>query len=227
MKTISICACLLALILTACGHTNNLAKFNIAGKSAIYRTTMAADAASALTIIEPPNDNTVVGIATTIGSVIVGSEARKKLERALNPDSLAQAVGFGMRQATADYLNIRPVNDWTENPDLIIETTLTDCKLFSSSIGLAIKVRGESRMIERGTGRLIWENSESHVVPLSQTYLAGLAPRAISSGASIFNAIQLLNLSSDEIRKVVHGAANEAGREIGETLREDVADLHK
>ncbi|MBS1911971.1 MAG: hypothetical protein JST22_08305 [Bacteroidetes bacterium] len=227
MKSLSPLACLAALLLAACGHTNNLAKYNISGKSAIYRTTMAADAASALTIIEPPNDNTAIGIATTIGSVIVGSEAQKKLERALNPDSLAQSVGLGMRQATSDYLNIRAVNDWTENPDLIIETTLTDCKLLSSSIGLAIKVRGDSRVIERGTGRLIWENSESHVVPLSETYLAGLAPRPVASGASIFNAIQLLNLSSEEIRKVVNSAATEAGREIGETLRQDVADLHK
>lgn len=216
-----------ALLFTACGHTNRLAQFKVNGRSALYRTTVSVDAAASLAVIEPPSKNTAVDIAATIGSVILSDQSRRKLERAINRDQLGGAVGNGMRQATADYLGIKAVGDIGENPELIIETTVTDCKLFSNSAGLWMRVSGESRMIDRATGQIVWENSETHTVPISETYLAAVAPRGIASGASIYNAVQFLSMSEEEIRKLLVGAAGEAGREIGETLREDVAELSK
>ncbi len=227
MKQLLLLLALPAVLLAACTHTNRLAQFKINGASALYRTTMSSDAASAIAVIESPSKSTESNIITAIGSVIVSAEAEQKLARAMNSDSLAESVGNGIKQSTADYLGIRSVAGMAENPDLIIETELTDCKLLSSSIGLAIHVTGNSRIIDRRTGQIVWENSESHDVPISETYLAAIAPRGVRSGVSIFNAIQLLTLSEQEIRLVVQAAAKDAGREIGETLREDVADLHK
>jgi len=215
------------LFLGACGHTNQLAKFNINGRTAIYRATMSGDAASSLAVVESPSDNTTLGVISAIGSVVVSNEGRQKLEKAINPDTVSQSVAAGIRQASMEYLSIRPVTDFSQNPDLIIETEVTDFKIVSSSAGLHVRVQGNSRIVERQSGEVIWENSESYTVPLSETYLAALAPQAISSGVSIFNAVKLLNLSEDEIRKVVNSAATDAGKEIGETLREDVAEVNR
>jgi ABC-type uncharacterized transport system auxiliary subunit len=216
-----------AVLLGACGHTNQLAKFNINGQKALYRASISSDAASSVAVIESPNDNTALGVAAAIGSVVVSNEGRQKLERAINPDSVAQSVSAGIRQATREYLSIQPVGDISQNPDLIIETEVTDFKIVSSSAGLHVRVRGNSRIIDRKTGEIIWENAESHTVPISETYLAAIAPQAISSGVSIFNSVKLLTLSEDQIRAVVNSAATDAGKEIGETLREDVAEMHK
>jgi hypothetical protein len=90
-----------------------------------------------------------------------------------------------------------------------------------------VRVRGNSRIIDRRSGTVIWENAESHTVPVSETYLGIIAPQPITSGVSVFNAVKLLTLSQEQISAIVNRAAVDAGKEIGETLREDVAELHK
>jgi hypothetical protein len=87
-------------------------------------------------------------------------------------------------------------------------------------------VRAKSRMIDRKTGSIIWDDAESHTVPLTHTFGAAFAPKAVSSAASIYNAVELLSLSEEEIRSVIDQAAAQAGREIAETLREDIAEMH-
>jgi hypothetical protein len=217
----------MAALIGACGHTNQLGKYNIAGKTALYRASISSDAASSIAVIESPSDNTALGVVSAIGSVIVSNEGRQKLQRAINPDSVAQSVARGIRQATHEYLSIQPANDIAQNPDLIIETEVTDFRIVSSSAGLHVRVNGNSRIIDRATGEVVWENDESHTVPLSETYLAAIAPQPISSGISIFNSVKLLTLEESEIRAVVNSAAVDAGKEIGDMLREDVAELRR
>jgi hypothetical protein len=120
---------------------------------------------------------------------------------------------------------VQPVASIDENPEFLVETDLTEYEIVSLSAGLFVKAEGNSRMNHRATGTVIWENCESHTVPLSETYLAGIAPAPVASGISIFNAVQLLNLSEEELREVMGRAAMAAGEEIGETLREDIAEI--
>lgn len=215
----------LAILAGACGHTNKLAQYDVTGKTALFRSSAASDAASSISLIESPSKNTVTEVIAAVGSVIVGDQARRKLERAINGDSIAHAISQGIRNSTADYLNMRPVEGIANDPDFIVETELTECRIISSSAGIALRVQGNSRVLDRRSGGIVWEDSESHTIPLSQTYLAAFGPKVVSSGMSIFNAVQLLNLSEEEIRSVVENASMDAGREIGETLREDVADM--
>ncbi len=215
------------LFLGACGHTNRLAQYDVAGKTALFRSSARSGATSGAAVIESPSKNSATEVLAAIGSVIVGDQARKKLDRAINGDSIAHAISQGIRTSTADYLNIRSVDGAGSDPDFIIETELTDCKLVSSSFGTSLRVRGNSRMIDRRSGAIVWEDAESHTIPLSRTYAAAFGPKVVSSGVSIFNAVQLLSLEEEEIRAVVDNAAMDAGREIGETLREDVADMNK
>jgi hypothetical protein len=216
----------LAGLLAACGHTNNLAKFPVAGKKALFRVHAVPDAASSISVVESPVKNTVVDLIAAVGSVVISGQARHKLEHAVNGDSIAQSVSLGTQNATSDYLSLRAVAGMQDDPDIIVETEITEYKLLSASAGLALYVSGKSRMIDHATGQIVWEDSENRTVQLSEAYLAAFAPRAIASGASIFNAVQLLTLSEEEIRTVVDNAAMEVGREIGETLRGDVASSH-
>lgn len=215
----------LALLAGACGHTNKLAQYNIAGKTALFRSIAASDAASGIAAVQNPTRNETGDIIAAIGSVLVSDQARRKLEKAFNGDSVAHDISLGIRNATADYLSIRPVESMADNPDLIIETKLNKCRLVSSSFGITLHVEGESQVIDRKTGVVVWDDSETHTIPLSETYLAVIAPKPISSGASIFNAVRLMTLSEEELRCVASNAGRDAGMEIGEVLREDVADL--
>lgn len=215
-----------ATLITGCGHTNNLAKYNIAGKTALFRVYSSTTGSSVAVVESPDNSSIIADIATAIGSGILSDQAQRKLQSAVIPDSITASVAKGMWAAATDYLGLRPVNSIADDPDLIIETELTDFKLVSGSAGIVARVRATSRIIDRRTGGLVWDNAESHNIALSNSLPGLLGPDVVRTGVGVFNAIQLLNLSEDEIRRVINGAAEIAGREIGETLREDVADLH-
>jgi hypothetical protein len=219
---------LLAAVLLAagCGHTNNLAKYKVAGSTALFRAYSSGSAEAFAGIRNPSDKNIITGILAALGSGIISQEGRKKLDRAIDPDTIANAVALGMTQATSDYLGVRPVASIADDPEFLIETELTDYKLVSVAEGLFARVRGKSRMIHRKSGAVVWDNAEAYNVPLSSTYLASLAPSAVASGISIYNAVQLLQLSEEEIRKVINEASMQVGREIGETLREDVAEIN-
>ena len=179
------------VLLGACGHTNNLAKFKVTGQTAYFRTRVSGDAVSAFSYVENPAHNTITEILAAVGSAVVSDQARRKLERAINGDSIATSISRGTQQAASDYLGIRPVQGMADDPDIIIETELTDYKIVSGSLGLAVRVKGESRLIDRHSGQIIWENSESKTIPLSETYLAGVTPRPVRSGVSTQRRIRL------------------------------------
>lgn len=209
-----------------CGHTNNLAKYNVAGKTALFRVYSSTTGSSFAVVESPDNDNVIADIAAALGSGIMSDQARKKLQNAAQPDSITAAVAKGMWSAATDYLGLRPVDNIADDPDLIVETELTEFKLVSGSGGIVARVKAKSRIIDRRTGGLVWDNSESHNIALSNTLPGLFGPDVVQTGVGVFNAIQLLNMSEEDIRTVLNAAAETAGREIGETLREDVAEMH-
>ncbi len=226
MKPLHLIALLVAVSVVAagCGHTNRLAEYPINGKKALYRHYVSPGAPGSWVIVESPTSNTIVDVIAGIGSVIASDQARRKLNQAINGDSIAYYLGRGIFMATTEYLSIRPVESISDDPDLIIETEVKEYKFISSSTGLGVYTRGVSRITDRRTGVIVWENSEGHYVSLTSTFLAPLGGRIISSGASIFNAIEFFSMSEEEIRTVIGNACMETGREIGDALREDVSD---
>jgi hypothetical protein len=161
------------VLLGACGHTNQLAKYNISGRTALFRSFASGDAASSVSVIESPSQNTVGKVIAAIGSAITSDQARRKLERAINGDSIAHSISSGIRNATADYLSIKPVEGIVNDPDLIIETEVTEYNLVSTAAGISMRVRGTSRVIDRKSGDVVWDDAESYTVPLSETYPHG------------------------------------------------------
>jgi hypothetical protein len=214
-----------ALLAVGCGHTNNLAKYPVSGGSAVFRASVRGGAATSHVIVESPSSNAVAEVAAIVSSIAIGSSGRARLEQAIVGDSIAAAVARGVERSAIDYLSMRPVGSIDENPAFIVEVDVEEYALVSGSFGMMVRVKGHTRIIDRASGGIVWEDSEAHDVPLSQTLLAGFGPRVVRSAASIYNVVQLLQLSDEELRRVVNEGAAEAGREIGEELREDAAEM--
>ncbi|MCE2503744.1 MAG: hypothetical protein J4G05_06770 [Chlorobi bacterium] len=217
---------LCSFLLISCGHTNNLTQYDIVGKRAFYRAHSSTSGSSKAIVDSPDNDNIVADIVAIIGSGVVSDRARKKLQRAINTDSIANAIADGMRRSASDYLGIREVKSMSDDPDFIVETELTEFRIISTKTGLNARVCAKSRIIDRRSGGVVWENSEGHTINVSNTFSALYGPDAVQFGASVFNAVQLLDMDEEDIRKFINPTAEEAGRKIGETLREDVAEMH-
>jgi len=226
MRTTSLPAILaiMSALVIGCGHTNRLSEYPINGKKALFRHYVDPSAPTSWVIVESPTSNTIVDIIAGIGSAIASDQARRKLDAAVNGDSVASFLAQGITLATTEYLGIRPVASLADDPDLIIETELDEYKFISASTGLGVHTRGRSRITDRRSGVIVWEDSEGRYVSLTHTFLAPLGGRVISSGASIFNAVQFFAMSEEEIRSVIGNACVATGREIGDVLREDVSD---
>lgn len=219
----------LTLILTGCGHTNNLASYDVVGKKALFRSVVTTKGGARTAVSSPSsgNGNIIADIATAAGSQLMSDQAEQKLRDAINVDSIAAGVAAGMLSSSIDYLSMTPVESMSDDPDYIIETELQEFTISSSAAGLQARVCARSRMIDRRTGGLVWDDSEAHTVDISQSFIAAFGPAPVATGAGVFNAVKLLNMSEEEIREVMAMAGQLAGREIGETLREDVAELHE
>ena len=218
-------ALMFTIALASCGHTNNLAKYNIKGSSATYRSSVAAGAMKSSAAVDPGSPSAVTSIAASIGSDAASKAAEEKIIHSISPDSLAAAFAAGIVHSTHDYLQLRTSGDVNGNAtgNYIIESVLEEFSVNSSSTGVTATVRGTSRIIDRVTGAIVWEDEETNTVPLRSTPTTG---HPVSDAlASAFNAAQLADLSEAEIHNVLASSADEAGRQLAETLREDVAKL--
>ena len=107
----------------------------------------------------------------------------------------------------------------------IIETVIENCQLVTGPSGVKIRVQAFSRIIDRQSGNIVWDDSETQTVPIQRN--DGYDKDNSSTLNKVFNAVQLSSLSEKEIQNVVDESAKSAGRMMGETLREDVADSNK
>jgi hypothetical protein len=215
------------MLLASCGHTNKLAQYNVKGETASFRSFASGSAANSEVRIENPDMGAGFGLLQKAVSSASDDEGFKKLQRATNGDSIAAAVSLGVRQAMVDYLTIKPVANGSNESSLIVETEVTDYKLIASSSGTSVNVMAKARVIDRKSGDVIWENEESRTVQMSDTYFATVAGGSMVPGASIANTARLYAMSEQQMRDAIHGTARDAGKEIGNVLREDVAELNK
>ncbi len=219
---------LTGLLLFGCGHINELAKYNVSGKGFLFReyTNPAAKTIQVTTENSSNNNkkkNAVLSVLTNIGSSIITSDVKDKIQNSINTDTLNSYISNGLKKALITYLNIQPVASLKDNPQFIVETTLNKCELVSMNQGVFVRVHAKSRIINRRNGNIIWENSEYETAPVGKSNYAG----NINSNKNInkaINVIQLAALPKKEIRNVVYQAAITVGIIMGDTLRKDVAE---
>ncbi len=216
-----------SLFLFGCAHTNELAKYDLSGKKIMFNESIQPKARKIeVTTAESygkKDKNSLLSTITSIGTSILNSDSRSKLENAVDTDSLVYHVSDGMKYALETYLSIKPVKDLNENPQFIVETNLKSCKLVSSQYGVNVKVTALSRIVDRNTGKLVWENSESESVPVGAQDYSGTGSDSKSID-KVFTAVQLAALSPKEIDSKVYQAAEEVGRMMSETLRKDISE---
>lgn len=214
-----------AAIATGCSHTNNLAKYHLRGKPATFRTFASGGGASSVSI-NNPTDSWIGDIAAIAGSIALSSQAQKKLEKAINGDSLAANLAIGVRQSAIDYFELRPPVDSTETPEYLVEIQLTSYSLHSGSEGVTAQVGGEARIVHIATGEMVWENWETKVIPLWGTSSSS-DKKEVDAASSGGNAIGLFNLEEEDIRRILNDGAVAVGRYLGDELRQDLAEMHE
>ncbi|HET7152890.1 MAG TPA: hypothetical protein VFJ29_03925, partial [Candidatus Kapabacteria bacterium] len=212
-----------AFFLFGCGHTNNLAKYNVRSQSYFFQQGMSYGAASVNASLNSVDTSAAAQAQTSITSSITNSQLQSKLARAAHPDQLESFLSRGMEYAVKTYLNASSASS-VGNTSFIVETQLKTYQLSSSATSVSAAVSGCSRIIERKSGAVVWEDCETKNIPLHNVQVVG--GDAAGAVASIANAAELLAMSDEDVRQVINQAAQEAGRQIGETLREDVANMN-
>ena len=170
------------------------------------------------------NSKDLISVIASVGSDILNETSISKIQNAVSTDSVAENVSAGLKEAMLAYLSIRPVESINDNPRFIVETTVSECKLINRSSGAYVNVRAQSQIIDRETGKIVWDNDESDTVPVKKNSnnIQGNSDKI----ENVLNAIQLSSLSEKEIQRVVNNASKNAGNLMGNTLREDFVKAH-
>jgi hypothetical protein len=209
------------LSVQSCGHTNNLKEYSLREQHMTFRSRWTGKF-SAEANFHSPVHGAMGEVAAALGSMAASDAAGEKLEKAAKPELLAMSVSSGIEDVLRTYLKVVPVHDSVTDSKAIVETEIREFTLHSQQSGIYATVRANMRMLHREDGKVIWEDGESVSVPLHAGVRGALDPTGISG---IVNAAELANLSEEEIQKALTFAAEDAGHELGETLREDIAEL--
>ncbi len=219
---------LTALFFAGCAHTNELAKYDLTGKGMLFSNHVSANARRLQFVNYTPDDkekgkSDLLSTIASIGSDILSETSKSKIADAVSTDSIANYVSSGLRDVLIIFENIKPVNSIDENPQFVAETTIDQCQMIVGKDHVSISVQASSRIIDRNSGNVVWDDNETENVPVEKNY----ANDKDNSNTlnKVLGAVQLASLSEKEIQTIVNQAAVNAGRQIGETFRKDVIKL--
>lgn len=216
-----------ALLISGCSHINELAKYDLHGQGMLFKTHTSADAAK-IQIVNSSSDqnknqqNSLLSTIASIGSDLLSSDKEQKIVDAVKTDSMASYVSDGLKNALITYLNIMPTETINDNPQFIVETTLESCQLRYNSDGVWIRVSAVSKIIDRATANIIWDDSETQTIPVHNNNDYETNKSNDQTLKKVMGALQLSSLSEKEIQDIVDQAAKEAGQRMGNTLRKDI-----
>jgi len=220
-------------ILASCGHTNELAKFDVQGSKILFKQIVSPQARTVK--IEKFNEvkttnndkNGLAGLlkaVVEVGNDILAADKQAKLQKLISTDALLSAITDNLGESMSTYLEISPVNDLSDNPEFICTVKLNSCKLLIDKDKLAIYVSSSANLIERATSQIVWKNSESRQIPIQKNYGTELNAGDLTD---VVSALQLAALDEKQINAIIDEAADDVGSYMAETLREDVAKSHK
>lgn len=229
-RTLSLLCFLLAAGLAGgCGHTNKLAGVDMSGAPFFYQTFVEANATMVrVHVSDPlPGGNPVTDVLARVGSEVLSGGAQEKMNRAVRPSGIAQAVSESVERTVSMYLRGRSVPAVTDDPAFVVETTLRQCDVNSGSHGVSLHVEATTLIIDRRNGRTIWEYSEGRSVDLRSTP-GGVAPvPGVRTAVSVLNAVEFFRMPEKDMQDAVLDAAARVGEEIGRELRENYSDTRK
>ncbi len=229
---------LILLVLISCSHTNNLHNFELNSKRFYFESVVSADAGRVDIVYSSDKPKiksddkskfgeAILDLAQIVGTAIVTSEAENKLVRATNPEEIAWKVSEGLKETIQRYIDLVPVEKIDANTDFIVTTILDECRIISTQFNVNLHLEVISSIIDRKTGELAWENSESISVPLRRRIIPTVDNSAGKRISDVAQAVELATLSDEEIKDSINRASLEIGRLFAETFRKDLAKAAK
>ncbi len=201
-----------ALLITGCSHTNNLAEYDVKGKTCLFRNIVEPEARQVEINIATPSTGSVVGdIIVAVGEGAISGEAYRKLERAVKPEGVAASIAAELEQALKTYLLVDAISKLNDKTAFIVETRLRKCELRSSGSGVFVVIGAEAAIFDRATGNLVWEYGASEDLPIRRSVVPPVDP-VTHTTAGIISAVQLTQMSEAEIQEAVQRAAAAVGR---------------
>lgn len=221
------------LLIWGCSHTNELGKYDIRGKTAKFDTSVEPMART-ITITRSGTTSTkdkdkkknVLESIAELGTEIFSASKESDIKDWVDTYEVVDHVSSGLQEALESYVDIKPIDGNRQKPDFIVEMNLTDCELKINESSVYLHLRCTSKMIERVSGNIVWENYENVDERLSYDYVSGKKKKN-STESNVLTALKLASLSEREIDLAIHDAAEEAGRKMAETFREDLSEAGK
>ncbi|CAN5470269.1 hypothetical protein BH10BAC5_BH10BAC5_12390 [soil metagenome] len=219
-----------AIVLQSCSHTNELSKFNLKNRSILYKNSTSPEFAGSNISFDGKfsgSRSIVEEIIQTAASIFSESKVKEKINRVISADTISNVMSEEFKNSLVTYFNVNKVDSISDNPDFLVNTEFIGFNLTSRPEGVFAMIRTGSRIVERKTAKLVWENKEIYTLPLRNNYAGYYPDSRIRTAAGTINAITLMNMSDEEIRKVIKEVTKEAAKEMSETLREDIAEMNE
>lgn len=236
MKTykLSLFVMLLALIISSCSHTNNFSQYNMAKSKVLFEKAFGSDINkvhqySTDNYSKKKSDAEIFSrTALSIGSAFIGNDIEDKFTNAVNPDSVVSAISQGIENTLIKYFQIQAEYDVAGEYDYICIVALDRCEITSGSAGVNLDLGATTRIIDRKTGGIVWEDSENENIQLrfsttNYNSKSGLE-RTLNNATQV---AMLASLTEDEIRNAVRNASFEVSRLFGKTIQEDFMEMNK
>lgn len=221
-----------AIIFFGCSHTNELAKYDLTGKTMVF-TERVVTGARTISIVSEKDFNQkkegskdVLETIASIGADILSAENQKRLQDGVDTKSIVNFVSDGFQDALKDYLSVKKVKSFSDNPDFHAETTLEIARLVVSDKGVRVNVQATCKITDLATGATVWENWENRTIPITRNAASNKVETS-STITDILNAVQLAALSTEDLNRAVGLAADDVGYYMVETLRNDILDSRK
>ena len=229
MYSKSIVAVLLLILLTACSHTNKLSEYDLRSKNFAFRNSLSSNAQQ-MTININTSTKDTTDLAETITSIftdVVSESKKKELIHAVDTQNLIDNISYGLYDALETYLEANIIEEDQGKPDFLVENTLKKCDLNISQNAVKIYVSSTTRIIDLATATVVWDNTESKSIPMSSIISTDKKQFNSQSEEYIFILQKLFSLSKEELNQNIGLAGEYVGGEMGETLRQDIAESHR
>lgn len=212
-------------LLTSCGSTSNLSKYNLDSKT-VYFEEMVTTTETTVKIFTGDEHHRksesfftdLVEIAKSVGTSIITAETENKIQDAVSNKEVAKTISGSMENTLVKYLRIKPTRILDDAVSYFSTTTLEDCSLISYENGIYLQIKANVQIVDRAKGGVVWENNETRSTQLRYSENNKTRTKSLTGFVQI---AELASLSKEEIANSIYNATKEIGREMEETFRED------
>lgn len=223
----------LILLVGGCAHTNELMNYDLEGKAAYYEAIVDPFAGTIEVVVQQnkkedekkEKTDDLLSVVAAVSSEILSADKISKIKDLVDTEDMSYYINEGLKYTLETFVDFNEVES-ARDADFIVETKLESCKMNVSKTSVYVSVNASAEIIDRATGKTVWDDWESESVPVRQTYHRG-QKKVTGTAEKLLTAVQLASLSEKEINNCIAEAVEEIGRKMGETFRDDLAEVNK